>query len=386
MSSGSRVPMIPVERWRVCDSGVPRACARKPAIAAWSRSPGAPVAAFAEPLVEIDAGRPAVPAVAGGLGRREVRLRQADGRGRERVRGEDRGRRGRLPLAVPPAFRRDDREVRPARRLDPGDPARGDEAGRDRRPRRSTAGSVRRQRRERGAASRSSSSTGFGCYGRQRQLLETERLGQAVDEVERLDRLARGALDEVVDHADREDPAGPRVVADERRGRGCCRGRASSPAARRRPSRTARRRRPRGTARRAPPGSTGRVGRTWQADRIPRVIGIRCGRNVDRAVRSAPSAASSCSISADVAMAVDAVRLHALVDLAEHQVRLRVAAGARDAALRVDDEVVDQAGPGERRDREEGRRRVAARVADDRDVRVAEGGELGRGGMISGRP
>src|SRR4051812_14209067 len=37
------------------------------------------------------------------------------------------------------------------------------------------------------------------------ELLETEGLGQAVDEVERLDRLTGGALHEVVDDADRED-------------------------------------------------------------------------------------------------------------------------------------------------------------------------------------
>ena len=49
---------------------------------------------------------------------------------------------------------------------------------------------------------------------RERQLVEAGRLGQAVDEVERLDRLARGALDEVVLDADRQDPAGPLVERD----------------------------------------------------------------------------------------------------------------------------------------------------------------------------
>ena len=41
----------------------------------------------------------------------------------------------------------------------------------------------------------------------ERQLEQGGGLGQAVDDVERLDRLARGALDEVVEHADREDAA-----------------------------------------------------------------------------------------------------------------------------------------------------------------------------------
>ena len=106
---------------------------------------------------------------------------------------------------------------------------------------------------------------------------------------------------------------------------------------------------------------------------MPRVIGIEVGQEVDAAApglstaRLAASAtASSCSISRDVAVAADAVGLHALVDLAEHQVGLGVAAGARDAALGVDDEVADEAGPGEGREREERRRRVAAGRADDR--------------------
>ena len=66
-----------------------------------------------------------------------------------------------------------------------------------------------------------------------------------------------------------------------------------------------------------------------------------------------------------MAVAADAVGLHALVDLAEHHVGLGVAAGARDAALGVDDEVADEPGPGERREGEERRRRVAAGRADD---------------------
>ena len=52
-SSGRRVPMIPVERSRVWLSGVASACASIAATSAWSASPAAPVAAFAQPLVEM---------------------------------------------------------------------------------------------------------------------------------------------------------------------------------------------------------------------------------------------------------------------------------------------------------------------------------------------
>src|SRR5439155_1811451 len=49
---------------------------------------------------------------------------------------------------------------------------------------------------------------------RQWELLETGGLGQAVDDVEGLDRLAGGALDEVVDDPEGEDPARAFVVPD----------------------------------------------------------------------------------------------------------------------------------------------------------------------------
>ena len=67
----------------------------------------------------------------------------------------------------------------------------------------------------------------------------------------------------------------------------------------------------------------------------------------------------------DVAVAAEAVGPDALVDLAEVELGLRLATGARDAALGVDDEVADQTGPGQRREREERRGRIAARRADD---------------------
>ena len=79
----------------------------------------------------------------------------------------------------------------------------------------------------------------------------------------------------------------------------------------------------------------------------------------------------------DVAVAADAVRLHALVDLAEHQVLLRLAAGAGHAGLGVDDEVGDQPGSREGREGQQGRRRVAAGRPDDRGLPVAKGGEPG---------
>ena len=52
-SSGSRVPMIPVERWRTWLGRQSSAVATAAPIAAWSSSPAAPVAAFADPEVEM---------------------------------------------------------------------------------------------------------------------------------------------------------------------------------------------------------------------------------------------------------------------------------------------------------------------------------------------
>ena len=51
-SSGSRVPMTPVERWRTSAVPMPRASATSSPTRAWSASPAAPVAALAQPLVE----------------------------------------------------------------------------------------------------------------------------------------------------------------------------------------------------------------------------------------------------------------------------------------------------------------------------------------------
>ena len=78
----------------------------------------------------------------------------------------------------------------------------------------------------------------------------------------------------------------------------------------------------------------------------------------------------------DMPVPADAVRTDALVDLAEGQVRLGVAAGTRDATLGVHHEVRDEPGPCERRERQDGRGGVAAGSADDGDVRGTERGEL----------
>ena len=96
---------------------------------------------------------------------------------------------------------------------------------------------------------------------------------------------------------------------------------------------------------------------------------MRCGQEVDAAdarVRAVAAERAELLLDlADVAVGEDPVRLDALVHLAELEVRLGVAAGARDAALRVHDEVGDEPGAGERGEREDRRRRVAARGADD---------------------
>ena len=173
---------------------------RGPAIASWSASPAAPVAAFAQPLVETTA----APSRSRRAGPRTVAARfareQADRRGRERVRGEDRGR-GRRPAG------RDDqaRSGRPEALMPAAaPPARSRPAGRPvARPAGASSGSIEAPRCRRWSSS-----------GREGELLEAGGLGQAVDEVERLDGLARGALDEVVHDADGEDPAGPLVEAD----------------------------------------------------------------------------------------------------------------------------------------------------------------------------
>ena len=55
LSSGRRVPMTPVDRCRTPDSSMSSAAATSRPTACWSASPAAPVAAFAEPLVQMTA-------------------------------------------------------------------------------------------------------------------------------------------------------------------------------------------------------------------------------------------------------------------------------------------------------------------------------------------
>ena len=118
---------------------------------------------------------------------------------------------------------------------------------------------------------------------------------------------------------------------------------------------------------------------------MPRVIGMRWGRKSTAtmpglALGSRPAIAGDPGELlldlGDVPMTADAVRLHALVHLPEHEVRLGLAPGARDAALGVDDEVLDEPGARQRREREERRGRIAARRADDADRRVDERRQL----------
>ncbi len=79
----------------------------------------------------------------------------------------------------------------------------------------------------------------------------------------------------------------------------------------------------------------------------------------------------------DVTVTADAVRLDALVDLAERQLRLGLPTRPRDAALGVDHEVGDEPRPGERRERQDGRGGIAARRADDRAIGASQGRKLG---------
>ena len=114
---------------------------------------------------------------------------------------------------------------------------------------------------------------------------------------------------------------------------------------------------------------------------MPRVIGIRWGR---KSTATMPGLASAASPARgldrgqllldlrDVAMPAEPVRLDALVDLAEMELRLGLAAGSGHPALGVDHEVADQAGPCERSERQDGGRRIAAGGAHDRDRGVDE--------------
>ena len=186
-----------------------------------------------------------------------------------------------------------------------------------------------------------------------------------MDEVERLHGLAGRALDEVVLDADGDDPAGPLVEADVDE-HVVAAGRVLG-------------RRRRGHD---PDERLARV--RGRVELVELVLRDRAGRaDVVRRVDPAghrdevrdevdgDGAGVRARVEAlaggrdrellldlgDVAMAAETVGLHVLVDLAEHHVGLRVAAGAGDAALRVDHEVADEPGTGERGERQQRRRR-----------------------------
>ena len=89
LSSGSRVPMIPVDRWSVCGTVVPSASASHPRDLCLVLVAGRPVAAFAEPLVEMTASAQPNPPRSSPEVCSKVRPRQPDGRSGEGVRRED---------------------------------------------------------------------------------------------------------------------------------------------------------------------------------------------------------------------------------------------------------------------------------------------------------
>ena len=301
---------------------------------------------------------------------REVGARPPDGRGRERVRREDGGHGGRTR-------RRDgDGEVRPARGLDPGCQSTGPESGRE-------AGSSldawegRRGRREVGP-SMVAVIEGQGSSG---SCSRPAVSGRPWTRLNDWIGLAGGALDEVVLGGEHDDPAGPLVEADVDQhvvGAGRVLGR--------------RRRGDDAHERLVAVGggiqlvelglaSPARVGRTWLLERMPRAIGMRWGRKSTARCAGVGVRVEALAVGrdaqllldlGDVAVAADAVGRDALVDLAEHQVRLGLAAGAADAALGVDDEVADEPGPGQGGQREERRGGIAAGRADDRDGRFVE--------------
>ena len=263
-SSGSRVPMIPVERWSVRSTVGAGRLGEQPGdleLVGVARRTGGGVRAATR---RDDRLGPAEPA---------PRRRRTWPRGGRATGGPARPRTcsgvNTAAAAAGPSVVTINGEVRSPGGLDPGRQPTGLEAGRqggmslDR-------WEVRRGRRD--------GNVRDGGHGTSGSCSRPGRLGQAVDEVERLDRLAGRALDQVVLDADGEDPVGPLVVRDVDQdlvaagdvlgGRGRRHdGHERLVGVRRRVQR-----------RRARPGSPVASGRTWQADRMPRVIGIRCGR------------------------------------------------------------------------------------------------------------
>ena len=269
LSSGSRVPMIPVEGGAIVASSMPSADAASiAATSAWSASPSAPVAAFAQPLVEtIAVAQPKPPAPP--VGGREV--------GVDRRTGAAANAFGVNTAPRPPGPRRrsDERAARSGRpeALIPAAPP----------PATNPAGMRAAAR----PAGRTGESAGSGTSGDrssvirswcERQLLEAAAVsGRPKTRLNAWTAWPAAPLTRLSIDADREDPAGALVDADVTRAwllpRTCLvAGR----------SRDDRHERLVGVGRGVQVVELGlahgRVGRTWQADRIPRVIGMRWGR------------------------------------------------------------------------------------------------------------
>src|ERR1700675_4236726 len=215
----------------------------------------------------------------------------------------------------------------------------------------------------------------------QRELFQARRLGQAVNEVERLDRLAGGALDQVVLDADGDDALGPLVVPNVHvdlvaaghvlGGRWCG---------------------DHGHERLNPVGVGVERVELGLADRPrwPHVAGRQdaaghrneVGQEVDRSdarvgtTGQAPRCVDRRQFLFDlgnVSVAAQAVGLDALIDFTELELRLGFAAGARYAALRVDDEVSDQPVSDEGSERQQRGGGVAAGRPNDRHRRIDQG-------------
>ena len=115
---------------------------------------------------------------------------------------------------------------------------------------------------------------------------------------------------------------------------------------------------------------------------MPRIIGVRCGVNTSFTGAAAPSRASPCAISGWWRWPGTPYALKLSRRLGEQRVHFRLAAGARDARLRVGDQMVeiDDAALEERQEAELHRRRIAAGVGDD--ARLAD---RARGSLPAGR-
>src|SRR5439155_5962796 len=217
---------------------------------------------------------------------------------------------------------------------------------------------------------------------RQRQLLEAGGLRQPMDDVEGLYRLAGGALDEVVDDPEGEDSARPCVVPDvdarEVAAGDVLRRRGIGHDLDERLVRVGRRIQVVELFLRDVAGRSDVAGREDAAghrDEVREEVD-RGGPGI-RHARRCPERRELLLDLGDVPVPCDAVRADVLVDGPVHELGLRLTTGATHAALRVDDEVADEPGAGEGRERQERRRRIAAGRPDDGSAPLLAGGQLG---------